>query len=334
MTKENEKRTLMETISIKHIVNLSIVDMVMLQLLLKHEKPIVRHILYNEISQFLTREKKKVVHSIKFDKDAPGAREFKDLLENDKKLSSSSFYNSLKNLENKGLVKSNKDEKDKIVSVEATQYTEILINTISKHVIRFGLIEAEQNKNFPDILKDVIEKNLLNQNEVKKFDTLLYISFIDFINIKCMKILSKISENLFLLSNKEVLEGISKMGLENIQKSSIFNKTIRESDNFFDAVIIPYQIENSDIVNITKGTILKEAFRIAKKKGVVIIHGYTELPAVDHGLLNIFINWVKNFYSDLKTCSEEEFNEELLKAGARDVEVFVYRGHLFGIGRK
>ena len=59
MTKENEKRTLMETISIKHIVNLSIVDMVMLQLLLKHEKPIVRHILYNEISQFLTREKKK-----------------------------------------------------------------------------------------------------------------------------------------------------------------------------------------------------------------------------------------------------------------------------------
>jgi len=332
--KENEKRTLKETISIKYIVNLSIVDMIMLQLLLKHEKPIVRHTLYNEISQFLTREKKKVVQSVKFENDTPGATEFKDLLENDKKLSSSSFYNSLKNLENKGLVKSNKDDKDKIVSVEATQYTEILINTISKHVIRFGLIEAEQNKNFPDILKEVIEKNLLNQNEVKKFGTLLYISFIDFLNTKCMKILSKITKNLFVLSNKEVLEGISKMGLKNFQKSSIFNKTIRESDNFFDAVIIPYQIGSSDLYSITKGTILKEAFRIVKEKGVVIIHGYTELPIVEHGLLNIFIKWVKNFYSDLKTCSEEEFNEELLKAGARDVDVFLYRGYLFGIGRK
>ena len=110
--------------------------------------------------------------------------------------------------------------------------------------------------------------------------------------------------------------------------------TFRESDNFFDAVIIPYQIGSSDLYSITKGNILKEAFRIVKEKGVVIIHGYTELPIVEHGLLNIFIKWVKNFYSDLKTCSEEEFNEELLKAGARDVEVFLYRGYLFGIGRK
>ena len=98
-----------------------------------------------EISYFLTQEKQKVAKSIKFDSRAPGAKEFKDLLANDKKLSTSSFYNSLKNLEGKGLVKSNKDEKNKIVSVEATQYTEVLINTISKHIIRFGLIETEKN---------------------------------------------------------------------------------------------------------------------------------------------------------------------------------------------
>ena len=57
MTKQDEKRTALGSISIKDIVNLSIVDMVMLQLLLKHEKPVVRHILYNEISHFLSREK-------------------------------------------------------------------------------------------------------------------------------------------------------------------------------------------------------------------------------------------------------------------------------------
>ena len=145
MTKPYEVSNLMDSISLKHIVNLSIVDMIMLQLLLKHEKPVVRHILYNEISHFLTREKQKVVKSIKFDNRSPGAVEFKELLDNDKKFSTSSFYNSLKNLEGKGLVKSNKDENNKIISIEATQYTEILINTISKHVIRFGFIYNKES---------------------------------------------------------------------------------------------------------------------------------------------------------------------------------------------
>jgi DNA-binding PadR family transcriptional regulator len=306
----------------------------MLQLLLKHERPVVRHILYNEISQFLIREKQKVVKSLKFDNRSPGAKEFKDLLENEKKFSTSSFYNSLKNLEGKGLVKSNKDERDKVVSVEATQYTEILINTISKHVIRFGLIETEKNKNLPDIVKEVIKKELLKQKDKKKFGTALYISFGDFVNAKCIKILFKATDNLFVLLKKEVFENISKIGLINIQNTSIFNKTIREPDNFFDAVIIPYHFKSTDLKDVTKEILLKEAFRIVKEKGVVIIHGYTELPNIEHALLNIFIKWVKNVYTDIETSSEKKFNDELLKAGAMEVEVFVYKGHLFGIGRK
>ena len=334
MTKPNEVAKLMDSISIKHIVNLSIVDMVMLQLLLKHERPVVRHILYNEISQFLSREKQKVVKSMKFDNRSPGAVEFKELLEDDKKFSTSSFYNSLKNLEGKGLVKSNKDERDKIISIEATQYTEILINTISKHVIRFGLIEAEKNKNLPDIIKEVIENEILKVKEKRKFGTALYVSFGDYINAKCIKTLFKATDNLFLLLKKDLFENISKIGLKNIQNTSIFNKTIRESDNFFDAVIIPYHFKSTDLKDLTKETILKEAFRIIKENGVVIIHGYTELPNIEHGLINIFIKWVKNVYTDIETSSEIKFKEELLDAGAKEANVFVYKGHLFGIGKK
>lgn len=334
MAKKVEKMTFMDSISIKNIVNLSIVDMIMLQLLLRHEKPIVRHILYNEISQFLTREKQNVVKSIKFDNRSPGAKEFKELLQKDKPFSTSSFYNSLKNLETKGLVKSNKDERDKIVSVEATQYTEILINTISKHVIRFGLIEVEKNRNLPDIIKEVIEKEILKLKEKKKLETALYVSFGDYINAKCIKILFKATDNLFVLLKKEISENISKLGLENVQNTTIFNGTIRESDNFFDAVIIPYHFKSTDIKGLTKETILKEAFRIIKENGIVIIHGYTELPNIEHALLNIFIKWVKNVYTDIKTSSEVKFKEELLNAGAKEVKVFVYKGYLFGIGRK
>ncbi|MHA2398863.1 MAG: hypothetical protein ACXADU_08225 [Promethearchaeota archaeon] len=324
----------MDSISIKHIINLSIVDMVMLQLLLKHEKPVVRHILYNEISQFLTRESQKVAKSTNFEDDSPGSKEFKNLLEKDKKFSTSSFYNSLKNLEAKGLIKSNKDENDKITSVEANKYTEILINTISKHVIRFGLIEAEKNKFFPNIIKDVIEKEIFKPKNISKFGTALYISFSDFINTKCLKLLFQASNTLFVLLKKEVFENVSKMGLEALQNTTVFNKTIREPDNFFDAVILPYPFETPDLKDVTKENILKEAFRIVKKDGIVLIHGYSDLPNIEHALLSIFIKWVKNVYTDIELSSERKFEEELLNSGAKEAKIFKYKGHLFGIAHK
>jgi len=80
--------------------------------------------------------------------------------------------------------------------------------------------------------------------------------------------------------------------------------------------------------------IIKEAFRIIKKSGVVIIHGYIDIPDIDHSYLNIFIKWVKNSYMEIVFYTEEEFKKELLDAGAKETEVFVYKGHLFGIGRK
>ncbi|MFX0075622.1 MAG: hypothetical protein ACFE96_09280, partial [Candidatus Hermodarchaeota archaeon] len=228
----------------------------------------------------------------------------------------------------------NKDENDKIITIESTQYTQILINTISKHVIRFGLIEAENNKNLPDIITEVIENEILKQKEENKFGTALYVSFGDYINVKCIKNLFKATDNLFLLIKKELFENISKIGLENIQNTSIFNNTIREPDNFFDSIIIPYHFKSTELEDNTKETILKEAFRIVKEDGIVLIHGYNELPEIEHGLINIFIKWVKNVYTDIETSSEVKFEEELLSAGAKEVKVFVYKGHLFGIGKK
>jgi len=329
MTKQDEKSTRMESISIKDIANLSIVDMVMLQLLLKHEKPVVRHTLYNEISQFLTREKQKVAKSTKFNKDTAGATEFQDFLDKNKPFSSSSLYYSLDNLESQGLVKYNYDDMNKKESVEATQYTEILINTILKHIIKFGLIEAEQSKYLPGIIKEVVE-----EKENKHFRTMLYIWFSNFINVKCINTFSTITDNLFVLSKEEAFENVAKLGLKNVQTSSLFNNTIRESDNFFDGIIIPYHFRSANLNEVSKSDILKEAFRIVKSEGVVIIHGYTKIPDIDHAFFNIFTKWVNDIYKDIVFYSEEEFQNELIAAGAKTTKVYVYKGHLFGIGNK
>ena len=334
MPDQNENKTPMDSFSIKDIVNLSIVDMVMLQLLLKHTKPVVRHILYNEISQFLSKEKQKVAESTDFSDIPAGAEKFQKFLQTNKKFSSSSLYYSLDNLEKKGLVKFNYDKKNKVESVESTQYTEILINTILKHIIEFGLIEAEQSKFLPEIIKEVVEEKVLSDLEDKKFGTMLYIWFSNFINVKCINIFSTLTKNLFILSNKEAFENIYKLGLENVQNTSLFSNTIRESDNFFDGVFIPYHFRKTNFKDVSKESILSEAFRIVKENGVVIIHSYTNVPDIDHAFLNIFTKWVKYIYTDIEFYSEEGFKDELLKAGAKEAEVFVYKGHLFGIGRK
>ena len=329
MTKQDEKSTSMGSISIKDIVNLSIVDMVMLQLLLKHEKPVVRHILYNEILHFLTREKRKVAKSTKFENGPEGAEEFQKFLHMPKKFSSSSLYYSLDNLASKGLVKYNYDNRKRVESVEATIYTEILINTILKHIIKFGLIEAEQSKDLPGIIKEVVA-----EKENKHFETMLYIWFSNFINAKCINTFSTITDNLFVLSKEEAFENVSKLGLKNVQNSSLFNNTIRESDNFFDGVIVPYHFRSANLDGVTKKDILKEAFRIIKNEGVVIIHGYTKVPDIDHAFFNIFTKWVKDIYKDIVFYTKEEFQKELIAAGAKETKVYIYKGHLFGIGSK
>jgi hypothetical protein len=329
MTKQAEKSINSESISIKDLVNLSIVDMVMLQLLLKHEKPVVRHILYNEITQFLTREKQKVAKSTKFNSDPDGATEFQKFLQMDKKFSSSSLYYSLDNLESKGLVKYHYDDRKRVEFVEATRYTEVLVNTILKHIIKFGLIEAEQSKFLPGIIKEVVE-----EKEKKHFGTMLYIWFSNFINVKCINTFSTITDNLFVLSKEEAFENVSKLGLKNVQNSSIFNDTIRESDSFFDGVIVPYHFRTAKLEGVTKSDILKEAFRIIKNDGLVIIHGYTKIPVIDHAFFNIFTKWVNDIYKDIVFYTEEEFQNELEVAGAKNVRVYVHKGHLFGFGSK
>jgi hypothetical protein len=329
MTSKNEDSLKIDAISIRDIGNLSIVELLMLQKLLRHRKPVVRHILFNEISQFLRSEQEKVMDLINLHDPPPGAQKFYRFLKSEKKFSSSSFYHSLDNLESKGLVKFNYDDKNKVVSVEATNYTEILNSTVLKHIIKFGLFEAEQNRILPNVIKEAIK--LI---ERKKIGTMLYVWFSDIIDVEFVNTISMITDNLFLLSKKEVFENGIKFGLTNVHYSTLFNDIIRESDNFFDVVIISHYNKNDNLNGISRKTILKEAVRITKDNGIVIIYGFLPIPDINHGILNVFIKWVKNIYQDVIFFTEEQFKNELLNVGMQEVDVFTHKGHLFAIGKK
>ena len=329
MTNQNEKMSPIEGFSISDVSNLSIVELIMLQILLRHGRPVIRHNLYNEVSQFLKSEKKKVANSINFKHLTPSGQKFYKFLQSKKKFSSSSLYYSLDNLEKKGLVKYNRIDKERVESVEATEYTEILNTNVLKYIIKTGLLMVEQNRLLPEVINKVSE--LIGN---KKFGTMLFIWFDNFINFESINISSSITENLFILSKKELYNIVEKYGLNNIQYTSLFNETIRESDNFFDAVIIPYHYRNANLYGMTKSTILKEAIRITKDEGVVIIHSFIDFPKIEHPFFNIFLEQVKDVYTEIIFYTEEEFRKELAGAGAKNIEIIEHKGHLYGLGRK
>ncbi len=329
MTNLNEKISPIEGFSITDISNLSIVELIMLQILLRHGRPVIRHNLYNEVSQFLESEKKKVANSINFKDLTPSGQKFYKFIQSKKKFSSSSLYYSLDNLEKKGLVKYNRIDKERVESVEATEYTEILNTNVLKYIIKTGLLMVEQNRLLPEVIKKVTE--LIGR---KKLGTMLFIWFDNFINFESINVSYSITDNLFLLSKKEVFENVVKYGLHNIQYTTLFNDTIRESDNFFDAVLIPYHYKNANLYGMTKSTILKEAVRITKNDGVIIIHSFIDFPKIEHPFFNIFLKQVKDVYTGIIFYTEEEFRKELAGAGAKNIEIIEHKGHLYGLGRK
>ena len=100
-----------KTYSVNDLSNLSLFEIIILQLLLQHSKSVVRHALYLEVNQFLQNEefKKKKINS-----DITGSEaSYYSFLRNQKMRSTSSFYNSLDNLNKLGFVTYVKNEKVK-----------------------------------------------------------------------------------------------------------------------------------------------------------------------------------------------------------------------------
>lgn len=85
---------------------------------------------------------------------------------------------------------------------------------------------------------------------------------------------------------------------------------------------------------MTKNRILKEAIRITKDDGKVIIHSFIDFPKIDHPFFSIFLEQVKEVYTGIIFYNEEEFKKELLDAGAKNIEIIEEKGHLYGIGKK
>jgi len=186
------------------IYDLSIVEVFSLLFLLIHRRDVVRYSLFIEVQNFLNI-----------------------------KLSTSSFYNSLYNLEKKGLLSFEKTSKGKIKSMSPTERTYPAIIKILKNIFYLRMTD------YPPTYFEMFNF-ILTKLKKAQFKTTLTIWFNDFIDLDLIPEIANINDEIFILCKENHFDGINKLEIDNIRQTTIFNGKIREANEFFEVAVIPY----------------------------------------------------------------------------------------------
>ena len=324
MEKDKKTKRPIMAYSIADFINLSLVEILTLELLLRHSEPVVRHTLFLEVSQFLESEQTSL-DSIDRKKLDPSEKRYLQFLQKkERKFSTSSFYNNLKNLEIRGLIKSNLNVKGKVESIEITSLTDPLIQVIMQHFIRFG-VRAEEN-----IMRS-LRKAILEKIGKTKFDNLLVIWLNEYVDLQILRLAYGVSDSMFILSENDFTKDLENSGLERVTFSSIHNKMIREPNDIFDISFFPFFYKDCEIYGLTLAECLKEAVRVTKKNGVIVITAQVKLPEPEEFLLSQIMDIYEK--ANLRTIYEiDELKEHFKEAGISKMEVFDFNGELLGIG--
>ena len=311
------------TYSIADFIDLSLVEVLTLQLLLRHTEPIVRHTLYLEVTQFLKSERTSF-DALNSPNLSLSEKRYLQFLKNKKKLSTSSFYNNLKILEKMGLVSCKYNAKGKVEAIEKTDLTGPFMNVTLQHFINFG-VKTEES-----IMRSM-KKVIFEKIKKTSFENILVIWLNEFFDIEIIRVAYEVAETLFLLSRNDFSKDLINSGLENVTSSSIYNRKIREPNEVFDIVFFPFYFKDSKVFNLDRVDLLKEAARVTKKKGAVIITAQGKLPKVEGRIATTILELYEKAHHH--TIYEiDELEKDYNEAGFSKWEVFEHEGDIIGIG--
>ncbi len=324
--KSGEKKEMSNAIlpySIADFIDFSLVEVLTLQLLLRHSEPIVRHTLYLEVSQFL-QNRSISLDSIDSKKLSSGEKKYFQYLQNKKTLSTSSFYNNLSNLEKRGLITSIYNEKGKVESIEITNLTRPLMEVVLQHFVRFGV-----RTEYPTML--IMKEAIIDKLGKTRFENLLIVWLNEYVDFQLLRVAYEASESMFILSKNDFSRDLTNRGMEKVKFSSIYNEMIREPNSIFDVVFFPFYYKNLRISGLNNSELLKEAVRVTKKNGVVIITAQSKPSKIDGGLAKQVLEIYESSNQD--TIFEiSELKRDFEIAGISKTEIFDIDGELVGIG--
>ncbi|MHA2100748.1 MAG: hypothetical protein ACW99A_18920, partial [Candidatus Kariarchaeaceae archaeon] len=264
---QNNSRNENQNLSIHEVYDLSFIEIVTLNHLLRENTKIMRFSLYKKINS---------------------------ILQPHKKLSTSSFYNSLKSLEKRHFIKFSKSEsKDpKAIAVEPTEKAMSLIGFFHFFLIQNSIA----NEHGLDLQVNQVVNSLINMDElgstliiepVLNKNSTLSTSIIPMAN-ETIRIMAKKSKSIFLVSTDEFFSEYIDQGFSNITRSQVMDSgIIREPDNYFDVIVFPLYRKNIHFGELDFQGILHEAKRLLSKEGVLLLIHLEDIPDTSHYFIRI-----------------------------------------------
>lgn len=309
----------------------SITEVIALEFLARYSDPIIRHTLYTELSQFI-QFKEDITPQIKIKEDNPFQKKFYEFVESSKKLSPSSFYNSLNKLEEIGVLSAERNQKNKITFIKPTQYTRFIPKLLLRFLINNDLMDSAENK--LKFSKKFIEEKILERiGDFKNLKNILTVWFTEFVGYALINEFAPIVDDIFIIYKSEHIQSGSNSKINNIQYSRVINKRIREPDEIFDGVLVPIHKKKPKFYKMSGSEIIDELKRVTKPEGLIILVGMADIPLTNNPFADELINLYKISLND-RIFTEEELRDDMASAGIKKIEITEHEGLLIGIGQK
>lgn len=290
-TKESVKK-----VNLDDIIDLSIVELYILNYLIRIAGSSVRFAVLNEINSQLKSTK----------------------------VSRSSFYNSLDKLKNKGFVIIEDNLHGKGSTVKATELAKEAIQTAN-------IFSIWNNIDLKKITLELLD-NIKPKLNVSEIHSQLIVSCDNFASIEIIQILTQ-NYRSYLLSDSETYDTYLSHGLANIPQSRFEDDFIREPDNIFDQCIVYKYHHASYIFKHAIIDILKEIIRVVKPGGHIILLSFDNLPQTNNFILESIMEELlptEILHSTNETTLEEDLSESGILP--ENIRIENHRGYLIAIG--
>lgn len=274
----------LESFSLKYMMNITVVELLILELLIRQTEPLVRHRLFKDVNTYLELEQSSIDEYSSNNKEIENKKILNYIEKKETKtkrsiLSQGSFYYSLNKLEKAGFIRFNRDTKGNIMTVEKTKNSKILIDKLMQHFIKFSVLSYDFE------LINELKQFLINKIGIQKLNTVLIIWIYITYDMRLLKSVQMVSDKLFILSRDQRKKNFEERGLDDIEITTVYNKKIREANEVFDAVLIPYVTKQS-FFDMEFLDLLNEGFRVLKKRGFLVIIYEQKAPEINHNALN------------------------------------------------
>lgn len=303
MIKEKEN---LDELTIENVMNLSVTQIIMLQILGQNLRIPVRYALLQDINDFILDPK----HEI----------------------SPSSFYNSLKKLERLGLLQKvdSSDTGGKKIGLKSTSKAQKAIKLINQLTLPWAI---SLNELFGSMIPELIQRVGLPTEESEKADNLFVVSFDGRMDPNIYRYFKdNWSKEIYILADDITTKKLKKRGMVGFHQSKFHNK-IREANDFFDGCCLYRYQREKNIYGIEYDKLLKEVNRVMKPGEIIVAQTLTPLPKTG----NIYMDSLSELYSNqpfFYSCREEDLKQDLRDAGFEGINSMEHKGVIFSWGNK